>query len=81
MWLVSVTDLSTNGDYEYETLTGVAQTLEKASGRIIFSPPPNKQIAGTIVMVLQGGLVTSKELGKLLWYVADILEDVDNRVD
>jgi len=68
-------------DGDYEVLTGVAQVLEKTQGRVIFSPPPTKEIAGTIVMVLQGGIVTSKELGQLLWYVADILEDVENRVN
>jgi len=77
----SLISAATNEGEDYEVLTGVAQELEKAQGRIIFSPPPTKEIAGTIVMVLQGGMVTSKELGQLLWYVADVLEDVDNRVD
>ena len=67
---------------DYETLTYAAAVLEKQKGWVRFDKPLEQSLMrDAALVVLDGGTITAMGLGKLLWYIADVLENIDNLTD
>jgi len=59
-------------------LTSIAKTLEADSRGLRFPKPPDDQpeIRFALAAIKGGGVIPSQDLGKLIYYCADILEDI-----
>ena len=75
--------INSDGDWDYESLTRVALFLESRKELIDF---PSSQSSGTqeiiewiTTAIRYGGKVQAEELGRFLYYLADVLEDTGRR--
>ena len=75
--------INSEGDWDYEALTHVALFLESRKELINFpsSPPASTQeiVEWVTTAIRYGGKVQAEELGKFLYYLADVLEDATRR--
>jgi hypothetical protein len=58
-----------------ERLRDLALEVEKSEGDILFLSPEEEAITGAAKTLLDGGKVSYKVLGSLLYYIADMAEE------